>query len=99
LTYRIEYSPDAADHLRALSARHQANIIDNVEEQLAYQPAVETRNRKPMRPNPVAPWELRIGQFRVYYDIEEKPKRVVFIRAVGIKKRNCVQIGNEVLEL
>ena len=99
MVYRIEYSPAAEDHLRALSARHQATIIDNVEQQLAHQPAVETRNRKPMRPNPVAPWELRIGQLRVYYDVEEKPKRMVFIRAVGIKQRNCVQIGNEVLEL
>ena len=31
-----------------------------------HQPAVEMRNRKPMRPNPVAPWELRIGNLRVY---------------------------------
>ena len=70
-----------------------------MDRQLAYQPLVETRNRKPMRPNPVAPWELRIGHLRVYYDVSEMPERIVFIRAVGIKYRNRVMIGDEEIEL
>jgi len=44
-------------------------------------------------------WELRIGNLRVYYDIEDKPERVVYIRAVGIKGRNSVRIGKEVIKL
>jgi mRNA-degrading endonuclease RelE of RelBE toxin-antitoxin system len=99
LPYYIEYSPDAEDHLRVLTARQRAIVLDTVDEQLAYQPTVETRNRKPMRPNPLAPWELRIGNLRVYYDVEEEPEPVVYIRAVGIKERNRVRIGREVIEL
>jgi hypothetical protein len=52
-----------------------------------------------MRPNPVAPWELRIGVLRVYYDVEEEPASVVYVRAVDIKQRNQVRIGREVIEL
>jgi hypothetical protein len=52
-----------------------------------------------MRPHPVAPWELRIGNLRVYDDVEEEPEPVVFIRAVGIKERNRVRIGREVIDL
>jgi len=52
-----------------------------------------------MRPNPVAPWELRIGSLRVYYDVEEEPESVVYVRAVGVKERNRVRIGKEVMEL
>jgi len=52
-----------------------------------------------MRPNPVAPWELRIGNLRVYYDVEEEPKASVYIRAVGVKLRNRVRIGREVIKL
>lgn len=63
-----------------LTARHRAIVLDAVEKQLSYEPMVETRNRKPMRPNPLAPWELRIGSLRVYYDIQEEPDRVVYIR-------------------
>ena len=52
-----------------------------------------------MRPNPIAPWELRIGNLRVYYDVQEKPERVVHVRAVGIKLRKRVHIGREVIDL
>ena len=99
LPYRIEYSPDAEDHLRTLTTRQQRIVLDAVEEQLVHQPAVETRNRKPMRPNPLAPWELRIGNLRAYYDIEQEPERVVIVLAVGIKLRNRVRIGGEEIEL
>ena len=47
-----------------------------------------------MRPNPLAPWELR-----VYYDVEETPEPKVLIRAVGLKERNRVRIGMKEFEL
>jgi mRNA-degrading endonuclease RelE of RelBE toxin-antitoxin system len=72
MPFRIEYSPDAEEHLRALSVRHQRIVLDAVDKHLALAPNIETRNRKPMRPNPVAPWELRSGNLRVYYDVEER---------------------------
>ena len=99
MLYEIEYSPDAEEHLRTLTARQQTNVLDAVDEQLVHQPKVETRNRKPMRPNPIAPWELRIGNLRVYYDVEEDPHPIVYIRAIGIKERNRVRIGRMVIEL
>ena len=85
--------------MRFLTARQQAIVLDAIDEQLAYQPTLETKNRKPMRPNPLAPWELRIGDLRVYYDVEEEPEAVVYINAVGVKERNQVRIAGEVYEL
>jgi mRNA-degrading endonuclease RelE of RelBE toxin-antitoxin system len=99
MAYRIDYSPDAEGHLRALTARRRAIVFDTIDEQLVDQPGVETRNRKPMRPNPLAPWELRIGDLRVYYDIEEQPEQRVMILAVGVKDRNRLIIGGEEVEL
>lgn len=99
MPYSIQYSPDAEDHLRALTARQQAIVLDMADKQLIHRPTVETGNRRPMRPNPVAPWELRIGNLRVYYDVEEEPEPIVRIRAVGVKQRNRVRIGREVIEL
>ncbi len=52
-----------------------------------------------MRPNPLAPWELRLGNLRVYYDVEDEPHRIVYVRAVGVKERNRVRIGKEIIEL
>jgi mRNA-degrading endonuclease RelE of RelBE toxin-antitoxin system len=97
--YQIEYSPAAETHLRLLTAQQRATVFDTIDEQLADQPALETRNRKPMRPNPLAPWELRIGDLRVYYDIEEEPVSRVLILAIGVKQRNHVSIGGEEVEL
>jgi mRNA-degrading endonuclease RelE of RelBE toxin-antitoxin system len=85
--------------LRYLTARQQAIVLDAVDDQLIYQPTVETKNRKLMRPNPIAPWELRIGDLRVYYDVEEEPEAVVYINAVGVKERNQVYIAGEIYEL
>ena len=52
-----------------------------------------------MRPNPLAPWELRIGNLRVYYDVENDPEATVLVLAVGRKERNRVYIGGEVIKL
>jgi mRNA-degrading endonuclease RelE of RelBE toxin-antitoxin system len=99
LRYGIEFSPDAEDHLRALTARNRVIVLDSVDKQLSYQATVETKHKKLMRPNPLAPWELRIGNLRVYYDVEEEPQPIVYIRAIGIKEHNRVRIGSEVIEL
>jgi mRNA-degrading endonuclease RelE of RelBE toxin-antitoxin system len=97
--YIIEYSPEAEDHLRRLNARQQRIVLDTVDRQLLNEPEVETRNRKPMRPNPVAPWELRIGALRVYYEVKNDPPFVVTVLAIGVKERNEVRIGGERIKL
>jgi mRNA-degrading endonuclease RelE of RelBE toxin-antitoxin system len=99
MAYQIDYSPEAEGHLRALTARQRVIVFDTIDEQLAHQPAVETRNRKPMRPNPLAPWELRIDDLRVYYDIKEDPEQRVTIVAIGRKDHNRILIGGEEVEL
>lgn len=99
MAYAIEYSPETEAHFRVLTTRQRATIFDSVERQLEHQPTIETRNRKPMRPNPIAPWELRIGTLRVYYDVVEEPSQTVLIRAVGIKIRDRVRIGGEEIML
>ncbi|HEY2991132.1 MAG TPA: type II toxin-antitoxin system RelE/ParE family toxin [Candidatus Binatia bacterium] len=99
MAYIIEYSPEAEDHLRRLTARQQKIVLDTVERQLANEPMGETRNRKPMRPNPIAPWELRIGSLRVYYEVEEQPEAKVLVLAVGVKERNRVRIGKDLIQL
>jgi mRNA-degrading endonuclease RelE of RelBE toxin-antitoxin system len=99
MAFRIEYDPETEDHLAALTAREAAIVLDTVPRQLAYQPTVITRNRKPLRPNPLAPWELRIGDLRVYYDVQDKPEAVVTIRAVGVKDRNRLRIAGKEFQL
>jgi mRNA-degrading endonuclease RelE of RelBE toxin-antitoxin system len=99
MSYTIEYSPEAEEHLRWLTTRQQRTVLDTVDRQLPNEPNVETRNRKPMRPNPVAPWELRIGNLRVYYEVTDDLQRSVTILAIGVKERDRVRIGREIIRL
>ncbi len=57
------------DALLTLTARERTRVLDAIEEQLSHQPLVETKHRKALRSNPIAPWELRAGYFRVFYDV------------------------------
>jgi mRNA-degrading endonuclease RelE of RelBE toxin-antitoxin system len=86
-------------HLNIGLFESSIQILDAADRQLLNQPYVETRNRKPMRPNPVAPWELRIGNLRVYYEVTDDLQRSVTILAIGVKERDRVRIGREIIRL
>ncbi len=96
--YEIEYSPETEDHLALLTRRQQGTILDTVVRKLSRQPTVATRNRKLLRANDFAPWELRIDAFSVYYEVKEA-ERVVVVKAIGVKQLDRVLVGGEEIEL
>ena len=98
MPYRVAYSPESEGHLRALAGRSRAIVLDAVDDPLTHQPTTETRNRKPLRPNLLAPCERRVGDLRVDDDVEEDPELVVPIRSVGIKDHDELRIGGEIVE-
>lgn len=69
MAYRIEFVESSKAHLKSLTARQRRKVIEAIEKQLTHEPLNETRNRKPLRPNPIAPWELRVGKLRIFYDV------------------------------
>ncbi len=89
--YEIEFTSTALQDLTALRKFEQQTIIDEIETQLQYQPEAAARNRKKLRPNNVANWELRIGKFRVFYNVDIK-RHNVSIEAVGFKVGNALFI-------
>ncbi|MBD2162287.1 type II toxin-antitoxin system RelE/ParE family toxin [Limnothrix sp. FACHB-1083] len=96
--YTIEISRSALDDLRVFKKHEQKEVLDEIFQQLTYEPTVETRNRKPLRTNDLSDWELRIGNFRVFYSVEEIV-RVVAIEAVGRKFNNQLFIRNQPYDL
>jgi len=98
VAYEIEYLDDAIDHIRHFPADRRGAIMDQLERRLTHEPTVQTRHRKPMDPDRrmyIAPWELRLGEVRVYYAVEEEPEPKVLIVAVGVKKRDRLFIGGK----
>jgi mRNA-degrading endonuclease RelE of RelBE toxin-antitoxin system len=96
--FRIELTPEAIDDLESLRAFDQKRLVNAMEVQLAHEPARETRNRKKLRPNDLAEWELRVEAFRVFYDVLAEDK-VVKVVAIGVKKGNDLFIHGEEYEL
>ena len=86
--------------MRVLTARDRATAITAIQRQLSHEPLKETRNRKPLRPNPIAPWELRVRQLRVFYEaVGSGESAVVRVLAVGRTLRNVLMIGGKEIPL
>jgi mRNA-degrading endonuclease RelE of RelBE toxin-antitoxin system len=98
MAFAIEFSPRARDHLKALRKRDQQIIVDAIAVQLADQPNQPTRNRKRLTANALAPWELRVGDFRVFYDVDPLEEEVVIL-SIGHKVHGTLRIGGEEIEL
>jgi hypothetical protein len=89
--------------LKLIDRKYHSLIRDTIENQLRFEPDVETRNRKPVeQPAAVeADWELRFGpnnRFRAFYTTNIG-QREVYIVAVGVKQGNTLFIGGEEVEL
>jgi len=97
--YTVEFAKSVEDHFRALTARDRTTVFSAIDRQLLHEPLKETRSRNPLRPNPIAPWELRVGQLRVFYEVAGAENGVVKILAVGRKRRNVLLIGGKEIQL
>ena len=95
--FGLIYDREVKKHLETIGRKFYPVIRRALEEQLSYEPDVETRNRKPMRrPNALGTeWELRMGpenRFRAFYSVDTS-RREVHILAIGQKKGSTLYIG------
>lgn len=101
--YTLIYARGVTKHLKSIDPKYDGLIREKMEEQLLFEPNVETKNRKPLRqPAPfAAQWEIRFGpdnRFRVLYDIDEE-QHAVQIVAIGEKEGNRLIVGGEEVAL
>ena len=99
MAYRVELAESVKEQIKALPAYQRSLVLESIEKQLVHDPLNETRNRKPLRPNPIAPWELRIGDLRVFYDVTADEPDVVRVLAVGQKRGNVLLIAGKEVKL
>lgn len=96
--YDIEYTETALADLQWFKKHEQNVIVDGIDKRLRYEPTTENRNRKELRPNLTAAWELRIGDFRVLYDVDVQV-RIVAIKRIGEKRGNTLYLRGQPEEL
>ncbi|HLX61034.1 MAG TPA: addiction module toxin RelE [Planctomycetota bacterium] len=99
LKFNIKYDSMFEEHLSFVDSKYHSLIRSKIVEQLQFEPNVETKNRKLLRPQTVlaAKWEIRFGpanRFRVFYSFDEAI-REVYVSAFGEKERERLYIGGE----
>jgi mRNA-degrading endonuclease RelE of RelBE toxin-antitoxin system len=99
MAYEVIFSPEAQDHLRKLPARVRTLVYHQTLLHLSHEPSRTTRRRKLMAPNHFAEWELRLGDFRVYYNVDTGADPHEYLVAVARKVRDRVFLGDEEIML
>ena len=85
--YSIRFAEGVEGDLDKIRVYCRNQILAAIKKQLTYTPDSPTQNRK-LLPNLIPTWktvppiwELRIGEYRVFYDVSGE-KEVVYVRAV-----------------
>lgn len=98
MKFLIEIVEGALNDLEWFKKHERIIIFDAIDSQLLYEPMVETRNRKLLRDNIFSRWELRVGKYRIFYNVNEN-ERIVDITAVGYKEHNKLFIRGEEVKI
>ncbi len=101
--FNLIYDTEFIGQLKEIERKYHLLIRKAIEQQLIYEPEVETRYRKPLTraSNFGARWELRFGddnEFRIFYSVYPDQSKV-HILAIGIKIREHLYIGGKEVKL
>lgn len=101
--FALIYAPITKSHLKSIARKYYSLIRTAIENNLQYEPEIETTNRKPLKRQVAfeAEWELRCGpdnRFRVFYDIAMEAHEV-HILAIGEKDKERLFIGGKEIKL
>ena len=96
--FDINLTDGAQADLRWFKTYAQRIIVDGIEVHLRYQPSIGSRKVIAMQPNPIAGWELRLGDYRILFDVDEV-ERIVTVQVIGEKQGNRLIVqGQEFTE-
>ena len=91
MRYELRYSDEAVVQLKGLRAFERAAVIDRIETVLSVNPTLESRvSIKLLRQPAPTQYRLRVGDIRVYYDVQEL---VVSIVQVLSKEESMRYLG------
>ena len=80
----IVLAPEAARQLRALRAHLRGEVVDAIELHLRHEPAKGSRSRiKRLRGLSRPRYRLRVGEVRVFYDVEENRVEILAVVEKG----------------
>jgi mRNA-degrading endonuclease RelE of RelBE toxin-antitoxin system len=94
MPYRVTITREAKTQLLGFAVSDQRIISDGIAARLQDQPTIVSKAVKPLRPNPFAGYELRLGDFRVLYRVDDESSEVMIL-AIGRKVGNKLIVEGE----
>jgi mRNA-degrading endonuclease RelE of RelBE toxin-antitoxin system len=92
MPFKISITEDADRQFRLLPVREQRILVAAIQARLQHQPNTPTKAIKRLRPNPLAEFELRVGDLRALYNVQGEE---VVILIVGRKVGNKLIVEGE----
>ena len=96
MEFTVDITSGARTDIRFFKVYEQRIIATGIRTFLTRDALVETDRRKLLESNSLAPWELRIDNYRVFYDVEDD---TVHIIAVGHKNHNDLYVRGKKVQL
>lgn len=84
VAYEVDFTPEAANQLRALRAYDRVRIAGESLDLLSVNPTRESKSRiKRLREGAFPPYRLRVDNYRVFYEVDERQQRVIIYGVVS----------------
>ena len=101
--FHLVYDTEFIAQMQFIERQYHSLIRETIEQQLIFEPDIETRNRKQLVRATTfgARWELRFGknnELHLFYSIYPE-KAEIHILAIGIKIRERLYIGEKEVKL
>jgi mRNA-degrading endonuclease RelE of RelBE toxin-antitoxin system len=78
MPYEIRYANEAVEQLKKLRGFDRTAILDQIEEILSVNPTATSKSRiKRLREPAPTQYRLRVGEFRVFYDVAEEAVLII----------------------
>ena len=96
MRHEIILAPHAVEDLGRLSARDRSTVLDAIERHLRYEPQKPSRSRIKVLPGIDRPqYRLRIGDLRVFYDVNLGTVEILAIVAKAEASQWLEQYGGK----
>lgn len=83
MAYHVVYSPNAQRDLSSIRRFDRNAILDAIQKHLCSEPLKESRSTIKKMDQPFwSQYRLRVGDFRVYYDVDEDQEVVTVLRVL-----------------
>jgi mRNA-degrading endonuclease RelE of RelBE toxin-antitoxin system len=99
MPYTVIITPDAREDIRYFKPYEQRIISQGIRTYLTNDAFIESKHRKSLGENAIAPWEVRVENYRIFFKPDDEDTNSIVIVSVGHKEHNQLYIRGRKVQL